>query len=170
MQILNIVSWDPEGHIPGQILFLFFRGLLFTSQWLNLQHWTVFYIAVYGNFQGLFYLFLSVLFCISGAHTSPGTYIHVNMVDYLLLVGGGGGGMDNAASSPIANPPCLHLCRRVRTLHQFAIENQKRAIAIDLVRQLYPSGSQQNIEQHSLSDSQLRSWCVSVEDLPWLSE
>ena len=32
----------------------FFRGLLFTSHWLNLQHWTGFYIAVYGDFQGLF--------------------------------------------------------------------------------------------------------------------
>ena len=34
-----------------------FRGLLFTSHWLNLQHWTGFYIAVNGNFQGLFFLF-----------------------------------------------------------------------------------------------------------------
>ena len=42
----------------GQNLTLYFRGLLFTSQWLNLQHWTGFYIAVYGNFQGLFFAFL----------------------------------------------------------------------------------------------------------------
>ena len=36
---------------------IYFGGLLFTSHWLNLQHWTSFYIAVYGNFQGLFFIF-----------------------------------------------------------------------------------------------------------------
>ena len=38
-------------------LFSFFQGLLFTSHWLNLQHWTCIYIAVYGNFQGLSFAF-----------------------------------------------------------------------------------------------------------------
>ena len=42
---------------PGQKLNFHFRGLLFTSHWLNLQHWTGFYIAVYGNFQGLLFIF-----------------------------------------------------------------------------------------------------------------
>ena len=41
----------------GQKLNFYFRGLLFTSHWLNLQHWTGFFIAVYGNFQGLFFDF-----------------------------------------------------------------------------------------------------------------
>ena len=41
----------------GQKLNVYFRGLLFTSHWLNLQHWTGFYIAVYDNFQGLFFIF-----------------------------------------------------------------------------------------------------------------
>ena len=38
-------------------LIFYFWGPLFTSHWLNLQHWTGFYIAVYGNFQGLFFIF-----------------------------------------------------------------------------------------------------------------
>ena len=42
---------------PGQKLNFYFRGLLFTSHWLNLQYWTGFYISVYGNFQGLFFIF-----------------------------------------------------------------------------------------------------------------
>ena len=43
--------------LTGQKFNFYFRGLLFTSHWLNLQHWTGFYIAVYGNFQGLFFIF-----------------------------------------------------------------------------------------------------------------
>ena len=42
------------------------RGLLFTSHWLNLQHWTGFYIAVYGNFQGLFFGFRGLFFALRG--------------------------------------------------------------------------------------------------------
>ena len=37
-------------------------GLLFTSHWLNLQHWTGFYIAVYGNYQGLFFYFQGLFY------------------------------------------------------------------------------------------------------------
>ena len=44
----------------------YFRGLLFTSHWLNLQHWTGIYIAVYGNFQGLFYYFWGLFFAFRG--------------------------------------------------------------------------------------------------------
>ena len=43
-----------------------FRGLLFTSHWLNLQHWTGFYIAVYGDFQGLFFFFEGSFFAFRG--------------------------------------------------------------------------------------------------------
>ena len=49
----------------AKFCFFFFRGLLFTSHWLNLQHWTGFYIAVYGNFQGALFWFSRALFCIS---------------------------------------------------------------------------------------------------------
>ena len=35
--------------VQGNFLF---GGLLFTSHWLNLPHWTGFYIAVYGKFSG----------------------------------------------------------------------------------------------------------------------
>ena len=51
---------------PGQILFFYFRGLLFTSYWLNLQYWTRFYIAVYGKFQGLFFDFRGLFFAFRG--------------------------------------------------------------------------------------------------------
>ena len=40
--------------------------VLFTSDCLNLQYWISFYIAVYGNFQGLFSDFPGLFFCISG--------------------------------------------------------------------------------------------------------
>ena len=40
---------------PGQKFNFYFRGLFYTSHWLNLQHWTGFYIAVYGDFQGRFF-------------------------------------------------------------------------------------------------------------------
>ena len=46
----------------GQKWNFYFRGLLFTSHWLNLQHWTGFYIAVYGDFQGLFFFSFRGLF------------------------------------------------------------------------------------------------------------
>ena len=52
----RVITFYLRGGGPGQ-MFFFFRGLLFTSHWLNLQHWTGFYIAVYGNFQGLFFAF-----------------------------------------------------------------------------------------------------------------
>ena len=54
-------------------IFFLFRGLLFTSHWLNLQHWTGFYIAVYGNFQGLVLL-----------HRSPGVIF--SLIECLLLL------------------------------------------------------------------------------------
>ena len=41
----------------GQKLKFYLQELHFTSHRLNLQHWTGFYIAVYGNFQGLFFIF-----------------------------------------------------------------------------------------------------------------
>ena len=66
----------------------YFEGLLFTSHWLNLQHWTGFYIAVYGNFQGLFFIFEGSFFgafrgrnrpeppCIFSLCVTTGTYVH----------------------------------------------------------------------------------------------
>ena len=51
-----------EWPLSGQKFNFNFRGLLFTSYWLNLQHWTGFYIAVYGDFQGLFFFFFRGLF------------------------------------------------------------------------------------------------------------
>ena len=54
----------------GQKLNFYFRGLLFTSHWLNLQHWTGFYIAVYGNFQGLFFDFRG-FFCAFRGQNRP---------------------------------------------------------------------------------------------------
>ena len=52
----------------GKKLNFYFRGLLFTSHWLNLQYfyWTGFYIAVYGNFQGLFFDFRGLFFAFRG--------------------------------------------------------------------------------------------------------
>ena len=47
----------PDEWFSGQKLNFYFGGLLFTSHWINLQHWTGFHIAVYGNFQGLFFAF-----------------------------------------------------------------------------------------------------------------
>ena len=45
--------------------FFFLGGLLFTSHWLNLQHWAGFlYIAVYGDFRDSW--FSRALFCILG--------------------------------------------------------------------------------------------------------
>ena len=52
-------------HYRPKIKF-YFRGLLLTSHWLNLQHWTGFYIAVYGNFQGLFLDFRGLFFAFRG--------------------------------------------------------------------------------------------------------
>ena len=46
--------------------FFFLGGLLFTSHWPNLQHWTGFYIAVYGNFQGLFFDIRGLLLAFRG--------------------------------------------------------------------------------------------------------
>ena len=50
----------------GQKLNFYFRGLVFTSHWLNLQHWTGFYIAVYGNFQELFFYIWGLFFAFRG--------------------------------------------------------------------------------------------------------
>ena len=50
----------------GPKLTFYFGGLLFTSHWLNLQHWTCFYIAVYGSFQGLFFDFQGLFFALRG--------------------------------------------------------------------------------------------------------
>ena len=48
-------------------IFFYFGGLLFTSKWLNRQHWTGFIIAVYGNFQpGLFFDFWGLFFVFWG--------------------------------------------------------------------------------------------------------
>ena len=58
--------------VAGQKLHFYFRGLLFISHWLNLQHWTGFYIAVYGNFQGLFFFFEGLFFAFRGQnHPEP---------------------------------------------------------------------------------------------------
>ena len=52
-----VTAWSMAGVPPGKKIKIYFQGLLFTSHWLNLQHWTGFYIAVYGDFQGLFFAF-----------------------------------------------------------------------------------------------------------------
>ena len=51
---------------PAKNFNFYFGGLLFTSHWLNLQHWRGFYIAVCGNFQGLFFDFRGLLFAFRG--------------------------------------------------------------------------------------------------------
>ena len=50
----------------GQKSNFYFWGLFFTSHWLSLQHWTDFYIAVYDNFQGLFFDFRGLSFAFRG--------------------------------------------------------------------------------------------------------
>ena len=70
-----------------QKLYVYFRGPLFTPPWLNLQHWTGFHIAVYGNFQGLFFIF-------------QGSFLHF--------------GGKIARSSCVFFPWYIHTCR---TLH-----------------------------------------------------
>ena len=60
IQILLLKHKTPSltwhSHLP--LLQVKFSGvILFTSHWLNLQHWTGFYIAVYGNFQRLYFFF-----------------------------------------------------------------------------------------------------------------
>ena len=56
---------QPSLFSPGPKVY--FGRLLCTSHWLNLQHWTGFYIAVYmAIFRGSF-LFSRALFCISVA-------------------------------------------------------------------------------------------------------
>ena len=63
----------PAGTLrSGQKSMFYFRGLLFTSHWLNLQHWAGFYIAVYGNFQGLFFDFQGLFLAFRGwNHPEP---------------------------------------------------------------------------------------------------
>ena len=53
-------------HEQANFFFFLGGGVLFTSHWLNLQHWTGFYIAVYGNFQGLFFYFRGLFFALRG--------------------------------------------------------------------------------------------------------
>ena len=70
----------------GQKLNLYFLGLLLTSHWLNLQHWTGFYIAVYGNFQGLFFIFEGSFFlCITGAKSFGAPVQFFPCISYLTI-------------------------------------------------------------------------------------
>ena len=62
---LGLLIWKLKpvaAYTSGQKFNFYFRGLLFTSHWLNLQHWTSVYIAVCGNFQGLFFYFRVLFF------------------------------------------------------------------------------------------------------------
>ena len=54
-------------YTSGQKFYFYFGGLLFTSHWLNLQHWTGFYkLQSMAIFRGSFFFFRA-FFCISGA-------------------------------------------------------------------------------------------------------
>ena len=53
-------------YIYMYIYFLFKSYFSVTPHWLNLQHWTDFYIAVYGNLQRLFFHFLRLFFAFWG--------------------------------------------------------------------------------------------------------
>ena len=57
VEYINIGGSGGGGGGVGQKLKFYFGGLLFTSHWLNLQQWTSFYIAVYGDFSGAPFFF-----------------------------------------------------------------------------------------------------------------
>ena len=58
-QRLRALHWSVGQVCSGQKLLLFFRGLLFTAHWLNLQHWTGCYITLQSMsiFRGSFFIF-----------------------------------------------------------------------------------------------------------------
>ena len=62
---LILEEFTQDCHSQRKFLHVYFGGLLFTSHWLNLQHWTDFYKSM-GIFRGSF-LFSRALLCISGS-------------------------------------------------------------------------------------------------------
>ena len=98
-------------------LIFIFGGLLFTSRWLNLQHWTGFYIAVYGDFEGLFFDFRGLFFAFRGRNrpeppcifplikskhvfTQSGVLTLISLGYFGGWVAQGGGGGGGAAPAP----------------------------------------------------------------------
>ena len=67
-----MLNFETRCFSSGQKLNFYFRGLLFTSHWQNLQHWTgnIAILQSIAIFRGSF-LFSRALFCISGVK-SPG--------------------------------------------------------------------------------------------------
>ena len=83
---LGLLIWKLKpvaAYTSGQKLNFYFRGLLFTSHWLNLQHWTGVYIAVCGNFQGLLFYFRGLFFLHFGSEIARSPRVIFSLV-YLL--------------------------------------------------------------------------------------
>ena len=79
----RVLQSVPETPTSEKKYNLYLRGLLFTySHWLNLQHLKGFYIAVYGDFQGLFFDFRGLFFAFRGRNCPEPSCIFFSLAHF----------------------------------------------------------------------------------------